>query len=365
MNLLRLFHFKNEYGKTRYVAGKIYVSKKTQDYSILPEEIILFFEKHAAKVIDSSRTQNVRFKNKNVIFLDYLNSLFDSIDNFDKGSVHLAEKFSTSLKNPPKKDFYLIFFDTVINSDSCFAILTMEARQGVQVNNDSFDLVEEILPDMRARLNKAAIIYRDRSQTFMEDSEPVVKVDGMPIRHAVLIDSQTNASNSAISEYFIANFLDCENIADNPNAVAKIITDTIPKVVFPYLKDRYTKKNVKDALRTKFSSKQRSDFKDIINSLKPLLSDDKIKKNHLDYESLSELAYEAAKKENKTITKTFEAQVIRVPKTVLQDKKGGKSIYFSVSNQSLDSKDVIFNTKDEDFFVFKVKKDLVKLIEKN
>lgn len=364
MNRLRLFHFKNEYGKTKHVAGKIYVSKKEQDYSILPEEIIHFFENHAAKVIDSSRTQNVRFKNKNVIFLDYLSSLFDSIDSFDKGSVHLAEKFSTSLKNPPKKDFYLIFFDTVINSESCFAILTMEARQGVQVNNDSFDLVKEILPDMGARLKKAAIIYRDRSQTFMEDSEPVVKADEMPIRHAVLIDSQTNASDSAISEYFIANFLDCQNIADNPSAVAKIITDTIPKVVFPYLKDGYTKKDVKNALRTKFSSKQKSNFEDVINSLNHFLSDDKIKKDQLDYESLGELAYIAAKKENKTITKTFEAQVTRVPKTILQDKKDGKNIFFSVSNKSLKNKDVIFNTEDEDFFIFKVKKSLVKLIEK-
>lgn len=364
MEYLRLFHFKNEYGKTKYNKGKIYVSESLGENPVLPLEIKDFFEKHAGKVMDSNRTQNVRFRNKDAIFLDYMDSLFDSLEIFEKNSVHLAEKFSSSLKKPPRKSFYLIFFNTCIHSEECFAILTMEARQGVQVNDDSFDLVEEILPDKESRLKKAAVIYRQYSRDFKTGNELPVDEDEMPIRHAVLIDSQTNTGDSAISEYFIVNFLDGQNLADNPSAVAKILLDSVTATVYPFLKDGYGKKDVKKSLKTKFSSEQKSSFQDVINHLSNLISIEKVNAKKLDWESLSELAYDNAKRENKTITKTFTAKVTRIPKTILKDKKDGKSIYLSVSEKSLKNKDVILNEEDE-YFILKVKRDLVDIVKKN
>lgn len=364
MEYLRLFHFKNEHGKTKYNMGKIYVSDETGNNPVLPTEIKDFFEKHAVKVLDSKRTQNVRFRNKNSIFLDYMDSLFDSIDNFDEKSVFLAEKFAGSLKNPPKKGFYLIFFDVCIHSDECFAILTMEARQGVQVNDNSFDLVEEILPDKESRLKKAAVIFREYGKNFKAGKELSTKDDEMPIRHAVLIDSQTNTGDSAISEYFIANFLDSENMADNPGAVAKILLKSISKTVYPYLKDEYGKRDVRAALKTKFSDVQKSSFTDVINYLEYLISDEKLRKQNIDFENLSDLAYEDAKAINRTITKTFMAKVTRIPKRILKDKRDGKSIYLSVSEKSLENKDVIIGQNDE-HFILKVKKELVSYSKKN
>ncbi|WP_413155731.1 hypothetical protein [Enterococcus casseliflavus] len=364
MEYLRLFHFRNQHGKTKYDKGKIYVSRESEDSPILPLEIKNFFEKHATKVLDSNRTQNVRFRNKNAIFLDYMDSLFDSLESFDKNSVYLAEKFATSLKKPPRKSFYLIFFDACIHGDECFAILTMEARQGVQVNDDRFDLVEEILPDKESRLKKAAVIYREYSQIFKSGNELPVDEDDMPIRHAVLIDSQTNTGDSAISEYFIANFLDSENMADNPSAVAKILLSSITKTVSPFLKDGYRKKQIKNSLKTKFSSEQKSSFKDVINYLSDFLSIEKLNTKSLDWDSLSELAYSNAKLENKTITKTFTAKVTRIPKTILKDKKDGKSIYLSVSEKSLENNDVIIK-EDDEYFILKVKRNLVSYTKKN
>lgn len=364
MKYLRLFHFKNVHGKTNYTKGKIYVADAANENPVLPVQIKDFFERHAEKVLNSNRTQNVRFRNKSSIFLDYMTTLFNSIEDFDKNSVYLAEKFTSSLKNPPKKGFYLIFFDTCINTEECFAILTMEARQGVQVNDDSFDLVEEILPDKEARLKKAAVINRLVSQDFKNGVEPTLEDEDMPIRHAVLIDSQTNSGDSAISEYFIANFLDSENLADNPSAVAKILLKSVTNTVYPFLKDGYGKKDVKNSLRTKFSSAQRSSFRDVINHLSDFLSLEKIESKKLDLESLSELAYDHAKLENKTITKTFTAKVVRIPKTILKDKKDGKSIYLSVSEKSLENHDVVID-EDEELFVLKVKRELVDYIKKN
>lgn len=364
MEYLRLFHFKNEYGKTVYNKGKIYVSRELGDNPILPVEINDFFKKHATKVLDSNRTQNVRFRNKNSIFLDYMVSLFDSLNEFDKNSIQLAEKFASSLRKPPQKGFYLIFFNTCIHEDECFAVLTMEARQGVKVNDDSFDLVEEILPDKESRLKKAAVIFREISKTFKDDEEPILDEDEMPIRHAVLIDSQSNVGDSAISEYFIANFLDCENMADNPSAVAKIILSSVTKTVFPFLKEGYGKKQVRNSLKTKFSSEQRSSFSDVINYLSDMISLEKVSAKNLDWDSLSELAYENAKSENRTMTKTFTAKVTRIPKTVLKDKKDGKSIYLSISEKSIENKDVSIDEEDE-LFVIKVNKNLVSYTKKN
>lgn len=364
MEYLRLFHFKNEHGKTKYNEGKIYVSKKIGDNPLMPAEIKDFFEKHAAKVLDSKRTQNVRFRSKNSIFLDYMDSLFDSVDEFDQKSTLLAEKFAGSLKNPPRKSFYLIFFDVCIHADQCFAVLTMEARQGVQVNDDRFDLVEEILSDKESRLKKAAIIFREYGKIFKIGKELPTSEDEMPIRHAVLIDSQTNSGDSAISEYFIANFLDSENVADNPNAVAKILLKSITKTVSPFLKDKYGKRDVKAALKTKFSVVQKSSFSDVIHYLNDLISTDKLMNKNIDIDDLSELAYEDAKAENRTITKTFTAKVTRIPKTILRDKKDGKSIFLLISEKSLENKDVII-AEDDEHFVLKVKKELVDYEEKN
>lgn len=364
MEYLRLFHFKNEYGKTKYNKGRIYVSESFGENPVLPIEIKDFFEKHAGKVLNSNRTQNARFRNQDVIFLDYMDSLFNSLENFEKNSVYLAEKFSMSLKKPPRKSFYLIFFNACIHSEECFAILTMEARQGVQVNDDDFDLVEEILPDKESRLKKAAVIYRKYSQDFKNGDESPVNEDEMPIRHAVLIDSQTNTGDSAISEYFIVNFLDSEIMADNPSAVAKILLDSVTKTVSPFLKDGYKVRDIKKSLKTKFSSEQRSSFQDVINYLSDLLSIEKINAKNLDWESLSELAYDNAKRENKTITKTFTAKVTRVPKIILRDKNDGKSINLSFSEMSLKNHDVKLNEDDENY-ILQVRKDLVDKIKQN
>lgn len=293
-----------------------------------------------------------------------MDSLFDSVETFDEKSLLLAEKFAGSLKKPPKKSFYLIFFDLSIHKEDCFAVLTMEARQGVQVNNNSFDLVEEILPDKESRLKKAAIIFRDYGKVFKSGKEISPKEDEMVIRHAVLIDSQINSGDSAISEYFIANFLDSENIADNPSAVAKILLKTVTKTVSPFLKDKYRKRDIKAALKTKFSDVQKSSFSDVIYYLSDLISTEKLTKKNMDINSLSDLAYKDAKAENKTITKSFTAKVTRIPKTILKDKKDGKSIFLSISEKSLANKDVTIKEENE-HFVLKVKKELVDYEEKN
>lgn len=332
MKNLKIYHFKKKYGQTHYDDGNLYVSDENDEYPVLPSEIIDFFDRHSYKVSDSKRTQNIRFRSPYVQFLQHFEEIFNSIEDFDRHSDLLAEKFKNSLKQPPVKNFYLIFYITIIGRDECLSVLTMEARKGVQVSGKNFNILEEILPDRDSRLKKAAIVYKKESIDFKKEKS--TKRQSVFIRHATLIDSRSTSNDVALPEYFFDTFLDGEVVADNPSAVSKIILEAIPDTLSPFLGNNFTKKDVKKHLKTKFSNETKSSFMDVVNGLEKLLSKEKMEEANYDLEGLSKLAFRNAKNINKTITKTFTAKVTRSPKTIIKDKKDdGKSIKMALSKK--------------------------------
>lgn len=366
MKTLKLYHFGNQYGQTHFDSGNLYVSEgASEDYRILPHGIIDFFDEHSCKVSESKRTQNIRFRSSYVQFLQHLEKIFISIEEFDKHTDILAEKFKNSLKRPPVKSFYLIFYVTTIGNDECLSVLTMEARQGIQVKGNEFNILKEILPDRESRLKKAAIVYKKESLDFKKESDQ--KEQSIFVRHATLIDSRSTSNDVALPEYFFDTFLDGEVVADNPTAVSKIILDVVPNTVSPFLNKTFTKKDVTRHLKTKFSNETKSSFIDILNGIEDFLSKEKMNEANHDLESLSELAFSNARNTNKTITKTFVAKVTRSPKTIIKDKKDdGKSIRMAISKKSLDNRDVLIDQKkDKTFHIIKVKKSLVEISKTN
>lgn len=245
----------------------------------------------------------------------------------------------------------------------------MEAHQGVQVDKEEFNILDELLPDIESRLKKAAIIFREASCLFCngkETNEVEKETNGQDEsvstikRHAVLIDSISSKGDVAIAEYFLNNFLDCEIMADNPTAVANVLKKVIPKAVNPYLNDNYTKKDIINKLKIKFSNETRSSFDSVAEEISSLLSEEKLKKDNLDILSLGDMLFDKAKEENDTITKSFTAKMGKPPKTVIKDKNDGKSINISISQKSIENMDSYINS-DDDFYIIKVRKDIVDL----
>ncbi|MEI4283289.1 hypothetical protein [Tetragenococcus halophilus] len=194
-----------------------------------------------------------------------------------------------------------------------------------------------------------------------DDEEPLF------IRHATLIDSRSTKEDVAISEYFFDDFLDGEVVADNPNAISQILLDVIPDTASPFLENGKTKKDVRKYLKTKFSNETTSSFEDVVYGMSNMISNEQLNNKKMDFDSLSELAYNNAKLKNKTITKRFTAKVTRSPKTVIKDiKDSGKSIKISLSKKSINNNDVsIDSTTDDAFHIIKLKKSLVKVSEQN
>lgn len=373
MKRLKLYHFENRYGQTHYTSKNIYTSEQNIENTLtLPREIITFFDNHSNKTNDSKKTQNTRFRMPHAQFLTHLSNLFTSIELFGEHCDYLAEKFKYSLKQVPKKSFYLIFYLTEVNQQECLAILTMEARNGIQVNDNEFNILTEILPDKDSRLRKAAIVFKEDSLKFMNGmetngDEADVADNNVFIRHATLIDSQSTKDDVAISEYFFADFLDSEVVADTPTAISKILLDVIPSTVSPFLRNGKFVKDVKKHIRTKFSNETTSSFEELIHGMTDMFSSQLLNKENMDLDSLSELAYSNAQLKNKTITKRFTAKVIRAPKTIMKDiKDSGKSFKLTISKKSIDNNDAFIDSNtDEIFHIIKVKKRLVRITEQN
>lgn len=367
MKILKLYHFKTKFGQTHYDKGNIYLSQEKENYIKLPIEIITFFDNHSKNVSESKKTQNIRFRTPYVEFLTHVNSIFNSIENFDEHTDFLADKFKNSMKRPPSKNFYLIFYITEVNNSECLSILTMEARNGIQVNGEGFNILKEILPDKDARLKKAALVLKKESIDFKLGKEVIEEIDGEKkfIRHATIIESRSTNKDVALSEYFFNKFLDGEVVADNPTAVSKILKSVIPNTVKPFLSEQSSVKDIKRFLKTKFSTETKSTFFDIISGVEKYLSKEKMEEMNYDIHSLSDLAFENALEKNQTMTKTFVAKYKVIPKTTIKDNQDdGRSIKISISKQSIDNQDVFIDKiTDDTFHILKIKKSLVTIKE--
>lgn len=363
MNYLRIFHFKNKGNGIVCMDGKIYLRNQREDSGLLTADIQDFFERHAESISSSKRIQNIRFKGPKVLFIDYFENLFDSYEKFDFNSKKIAKKFQGDLTNAKRKDFILILFDMQSQHGNSLVILTMEAKEGLQLENDDFNIITDLLPDSTAKLKKAAIIFENETLSYRQELEEQPQEDELPIRHAVVIDSQTLENNINLS---FAKFLDSQIIADKPTAVAKILLDVFPKQVKPYLEKGVLKKDIKDELKRMFSTRKISNFKDVTEALidKKLLSNEKIKNDNLDSETLAQKIFSSARRRNNSINMKFEAEVSRIPKKILVDKRGGKNINVSISEASIRDGYVDFNDEEDFHYIIKVKRDAVDIKEK-
>lgn len=358
MDYLRIFHYKNTDSGMKRTDGKIYTKTGENGTGTLTIDIQDFFSKHAYGILNSKSTRSSRFEEPRAIFIDYFEKLFQSFENFDEYSKKIDVKFFNNLTQAQRKDFLLILFDTQIEEKHCFIILTMEARDGLQLEDDNFNVITDLLPDSGAKLKKAAIIFEEETLHFKNNEEPNNPDENQNIiHHAVVIDRQT----PDITSTFV-KFLDSFIIPEKPGAVGQILLAVFPNALKKYLKDNFTKKDVTDELRNMFSSELSSDFETVTRHLyNKFLSKEKLEEEQLNVEKLSDKIFKRARRKNPAINMSFTAESRRFSKNIFKDNRGGKNINLIISDASLESGDVVIkniNNKSNSY-ILEVKKKAV------
>lgn len=362
MKYLRIFHYKNTELGMKNTAGKIYTTENIDGSGELSEEIQNFFNKHVKDILESKRTRNSRFKKTDSPFLNHFEGIFDSYNNFDEKSKFLDNRFKKSLTNAQRKDFLLIMFDANIGERKSFGILTMEAKNGVQLSGDILSIINDLLPESGAKLKKAAIVFESESLTFKHGEELEVEEDEISICHAVVIDRQT----PDITNHFI-DFLNSEIIPDKPTAVNKILLKVFPKVLNKYLQTGFNQRDIQNEIRNMFSTRSDSSFDSLTQTLSSkFLSEAKLRKANIDVDDLSLEVFEEAKKVSSAINYNFTAESSRFSKKIIKDLNGGKNINLIISKKSISAGDVEIDdleNEKEPYITVKVKRNAISVDE--
>ena len=212
-------------------------------------------------------------------------------------------------------------------------------------------------PDKKSRLQKATVIYKDKTIQFKENREE-------PDSERTNIHSRVlDRTDDNISGYFFKVFLDSDNVIDDEDSAARMAIQAIDTVVKPYIKPEKNSGVVKDRLISFLSQRRDTSFEGLIQEVSDLLDFDK-EDRETDVERLSNEAYELAKGKNNTVVASFVAKLYRPPKVTYVAQGDEQQIKISFLKSLENHKDVYWDDDDDDFYVLKINKEVITLIER-
>lgn len=355
---LRLFYFYKTESEILNDAGDVLLGNLNRNPTI-SETIESFFYGHADQCNNDQNIQNFRFQNRfSQVIQNTLNSFGNQLE-FDEHSQYIANKLANSLTNSTmRNNFYLVVFSTLIGTKECLCIFRMEANIGVQVTEQiTLHTLERMLPDKKSRLQKAAIIFKEETETFFNQNE--VEGSEREYIHSKIIDRV----DPGISGYFFRNFLDSYRVVDKPESSAQIAIESIVEVSNKYLRDGVTKNHIEETLRKDLSVQKETSYRSLVGVIASQLDANKLEIDNLDNESLSTKIYEYAKSVNNTVVPTFEAKYRFPPKVKIIDSEGRGRISISYFKSLEDQGFVSWNEDDDnsDYSILRVNNDLIKM----
>ncbi|ENP7895596.1 hypothetical protein [Streptococcus sanguinis] len=351
---LRLFHFsKDQYGEPYYLPGIIF-DNSFAEFSKIVEDL----DSRINKCVDDKYAKNFRFKIPSSQIVTNVSEIFENEENFDRNSEDIASKFKESIKRRFKNDFYLVVLTTEIDSREILFLVKMETGTAIQVTDENtLTTLDKILPDKKSRLQKATVIYKDKTIQFKENREE-------PDSERTNIHSRVlDRTDDNISGYFFKVFLDSDNVIDDEDSAARMAIQAIDTVVKPYIKPEKNSGVVKDRLISFLSQRRDTSFEGLIQEVSDLLDFDK-EDRETDVERLSNEAYELAKGKNNTVVASFVAKLYRPPKVTYVAQGDEQQIKISFLKSLENHKDVYWDDDDDDFYVLKINKEVITLIER-
>lgn len=351
---LRLFHFsKNRHGEPHYLSGIIF-DDSSAEFSKIVEDL----ESRINKCIDDKYAKNFRFKRPSSQIVTNVSEIFESEENFDRNSEDIASKFQESIGRRFQNDFYLVVLTTEIDSREVLFLVKMETGTAIQVTDENtLTTLDKILPDKKSRLQKATVIYKDKTIQFKENREE-------PNSERTNIHSRVlDRTDDNISGYFFKIFLDSDNVIDDEDSAARIAIQAIDTVVKPYIKSEVNAGVVKEKLTSFLSQRRDTSFEGLVQEVSDVLNFD-IVNRETDIERLSTEAYDLAKSKNNTVVASFVAKLHRPPKVTYVAQGDEQQIKISFLKSLESHKDVYWDDDDDDFYVLKINKEVITLIER-
>lgn len=165
-----------------------------------------------------------------------------------------------------------------------------------------------------------------------------------------------------ISGYFFKIFLDSDNVIDDEDSAARMAIQAIDTVVKPYIKSEANPGIVKEKLTSFLSQRRDTSFEGLIQEVSDVL-DFGIENRETDIERLSTEAYKLAKSKNNTVVASFVAKLYRPPKATYVSQGDEQQIKISIL-KSLESRKDVYWDDDDDFYVLKINKEVITLIER-
>lgn len=166
-----------------------------------------------------------------------------------------------------------------------------------------------------------------------------------------------------ISGYFFKKFLDSDNVIDDEDSAARIAIQAIDTVVKPYIKSEVNSGVVKEKLTNFLSQRRDTSFEGLVQEVSDVLDFD-IVNRETDIERLSTEAYDLAKSKNNTVLASFVAKLYRPPKVTYVAEGDEQQIRISFLKSLESHKDVYWDDDDDDFYVLKINKEVITLIER-
>ena len=157
--------------------------------------------------------------------------------------------------------------------------------------------------------------------------------------------------------------MDSDNVIDDEDSAARMAIQAIDTVVKPYIKPEKNSGVVKDRLISFLSQRRDTSFEGLIQEVSDLLDFDK-EDRETDVERLSNEAYELAKGKNNTVVASFVAKLYRPPKVTYVAQGDEQQIKISFLKSLENHKDVYWDDDDDDFYVLKINKEVITLIER-
>ena len=351
---LWLFHFsKDQYGEPYYVPGMIF-DDSFAEFSKIVEDL----DSRINKCIDDKYAKNIRFKTPSSQMVTNVSEIFENEENFDRNSEDIASKFQDSIGRRFQNDFYLVVLTTEIESREVLFLVKMETGTAIQVTDENtLTTLDKILPDKKSRLQKATVIYKDKTIQFKENrEEPNSERENI---HSRVLDR----TDENISGYFFTKFLDSNNVIDDEDSAARMAIQAIETVVKPYIKSEMSPEIVKEKLTSFLSQRRDTSFEGLIQEVSDVLNFN-IENRETDIEKLSQEAYDLAKRKNNTVVASFVAKLYRPPKVTYVAQGDEQQIKISFLKSLESHRDVYWDDDDDDFYVLKINKEVITLIER-
>ena len=351
---LRLFHFSRESDNVNVVSGKIFESSSI-DFKEEFDKIIDDLDTRVQKCMDDKFAKNFRFNRRTSQMVTNISEIF--VSHNKSNSDDIASKFKDAIGNQFHNDFYLVVLTTMLNDSEVLFIVKMETGTAIQVTDENtLKTLDRILPDKKSRLQKATVIFKDRTISFKEGTEPS-NSERENIHSRVLDRTDDN-----ISRYFFKTFLESTNVIDDPDSAAKAAIEAIEIVSKPYLKSNNSSNDVKERLQSFLSQKRETSFDGLIGEISTLLDFEKAG-TYMDSEKLAQEAYQNAKKRNGTVIFTFTAELKTPPRTVYVSKDNNKELEIRVFDSLLEQGDVVWEVEGN-YSIMKINTDRITILKR-